>query len=667
MQILPSSKQESLGDHLFATAGRTSEEGSSFADELQRHQDAQQAVDAGEAFSVTSAQAQAQSPSPTVEVHLTPETSKPLTEAPYSRSTNNGVTYTLEEVSFTKKDIQELYRKMEQAGAPAESLKDLAKLAQQPDGATLAQVIASLHVLQNPPQLSDAEKDTIKSVCGRMDTSGKLGTEVLDLMAKGQGKQALELLTQAMNQQDSGFRLTLEKDEAAALAKGLNLSTTAQKQLQGNFGPYPSLSLDAADFQRFMGAASNDFAQRASDQQKLDKALAATLQPILSKAKARMEAEKAAGELSNRRTEQSKALIEKTVLRNVNSTLENTQAAQAEQQMGVEKPGRGQSALTGQAGQAGQDKAGQAAEPRVALASDKAAAKDEGKEGLRSAQAGQTGPTNQAGPAGQTAQSVGENTRQNDGKGLNQHTAKDDGRADYRHDLNKRDGGKDGTEENIWGDMLGKTEVRASAAPTTATATTASLVGAAGLGGLGGLSAVNTALENIAATQPAGRGDVSRQMVNQVEQSMLSAMRDGTKRLELQLHPGELGNLTLMLTMRNGEVSATIRSEKGETADMLNRQLDMLRTQLEQQGVKVDKLEVQTQTPDNNSRQQWDGMQQHNARQEEYARRDDLERLRNLGRVRNNNENIDDITLEQGVQSQRYTAGNAAQSLHIVT
>ena len=56
---------------------------------------------------------------------------------------------------------------------------------------------------------------------------------------------------------------------------------------------------------------------KEQNQQKLNKALDTTLQPLLAKARKRMDAEKSAGELSNRRTEQSKVLIEKTVMRNV--------------------------------------------------------------------------------------------------------------------------------------------------------------------------------------------------------------------------------------------------------------------------------------------------------------------------------------------------------------
>lgn len=131
------------------------------------------------------------------------------------------------------------------------------------------------------------------------------------------------------------------------------------------------------------------------------------------------------------------------------------------------------------------------------------------------------------------------------------------------------------------------------------------------------------------------------------------------------MSPPDLGNITLTLSTRNGEVSAIIRSERTETADAMVRQLDVLRTNLEQQGIKVDKLEVQTQAQ-NQQNDSWQNLQQHNNQQEEHARREQLDRLRNLGKVRNSSTSANDTSLEQGLQLTSRTAENAAQSLHIV-
>ena len=159
---------------------------------------------------------------------------------------------------------------------------------------------------------------------------------------------------------------------------------------------------------------------------------------------------------------------------------------------------------------------------------------------------------------------------------------------------------------------------------------------------------------------------LAAQVARQVESGLLSALKDGGSRLDLQLHPQELGAITLTLTARNGEVSARIRSEKSETAEMVSRQLDSIRANLEQQGIKVDKIEVQIQNQQGDDGRQWQNLDQHNSRQEEDARREELARLKNLATLRNSEENSDSGILEQPVHSLGQTARYATQSLHVV-
>ncbi len=124
----------------------------------------------------------------------------------------------------------------------------------------------------------------------------------------------------------------------------------------------------------------------------------------------------------------------------------------------------------------------------------------------------------------------------------------------------------------------------------------------------------------------------STQVLNQVEKGVLSALSNGTRRLELQLNPVELGAVNVLLTTKNGEVSALLRPERPETASLLMQQLSDLRADLEQQGLKVDKVDVQTQVRDENG-STWQGMNQHNATYEQRARIQELDRLRRLGRI----------------------------------
>jgi len=139
----------------------------------------------------------------------------------------------------------------------------------------------------------------------------------------------------------------------------------------------------------------------------------------------------------------------------------------------------------------------------------------------------------------------------------------------------------------------------------------------------------------------------------------LGKLADGGRRLELQLAPSELGAVTLILTSgKGGEISATIRSERSETAELLARHLDIIRVNLEEQGLKVDKLEVQNQML--NNRDDWQGMEQHNAMREEQERREHLERLRRLGRGGNGAIQARDVQLHE------QTAEISEHGLHVV-
>jgi len=88
-----------------------------------------------------------------------------------------------------------------------------------------------------------------------------------------------------------------------------------------------------------------------------------------------------------------------------------------------------------------------------------------------------------------------------------------------------------------------------------------------------------------------------------------------------------------VLTVRNGEVSAVIRPERTETAQLVNDHLHQLRQQLEQQGVKVERLEVQTQLSNNQNGSTWQGLDQHNQNREQQERSETIERMRRMAKL----------------------------------
>lgn len=632
MQILPHQKSSSpsMGDALFAQWGQNTTGTDSFEEYLTTIQAAQRAVDEGLNHSVTSALA------------ADSQTTAPLQEAPYSvKSKTDTGTYTLEEVCFSKPELVELRQELVNAGAPPETLERFDKLVNQPDGATLAQVTASLRPLNSPPQLSDDDKNTLKGLLKKIDSTGALEEKIMGLLEGGQALAAWKHLSQAINGLDPSARFSLDKSEIGVLGKALGLSDTGQQHLLSGFGNAQSLELTSGQFKHLLSPAQGDLMQRESNQKKLDAALEKTLTPILQKTRKRMKAEQDATSLQSRQVEQSKIMINKTVTGTANTTMESTATKgdkttdqdaldQANMAQQIKKQGNSQDNPVGTAEQ------------------------------MRGQGASEVKPDAKAGA--KDVKTVNPDAYPAEGKAVDgqqknaSQTQRDPGNLSDPKNGDPHGAGNKNSGNTGWESVLNKVEVR----PQTAT-TQNTLVG--------NVQGIHTGLQTAGAspttTATGTPAHISRQVASQVEQAMLSAMRDGSKKLELQLTPGDLGNITLTLSTRNGEVSAIIRSERTETADAMVRQLDVLRTNLEQQGIKVDKLEVQTQAQ-NQQNDSWQNLQQHNNQQEEHARREQLDRLRNLGKVRNSSTSANDTSLEQGLQLTSRTAENAAQSLHIV-
>lgn len=144
----------------------------------------------------------------------------------------------------------------------------------------------------------------------------------------------------------------------------------------------------------------------------------------------------------------------------------------------------------------------------------------------------------------------------------------------------------------------------------------------------------------------------------QVEQGMLRQLADGSKQMTLRLDPAELGQLTVLLTVKGGEVRALIRTENAETTALLSEQMTQLRANLEEQGLKVAQLDVETQLPQDAGREGFSGMEQFNQEREmrEQARFMRLARLR-----RESGE-----SLAQDVQSTRAAEEISPSGLHII-
>ncbi|MDL2207403.1 flagellar hook-length control protein FliK [Desulfovibrio sp. OttesenSCG-928-F20] len=145
-----------------------------------------------------------------------------------------------------------------------------------------------------------------------------------------------------------------------------------------------------------------------------------------------------------------------------------------------------------------------------------------------------------------------------------------------------------------------------------------------------------------------------QEIFSQVEHGLLQSVQNGGQRLTLQLNPSELGQLTVVLSMQQGEIRATIRAENPDAASVLREQLVELRQSLEAQGLKVKELDVQTGLQGNDFAGQWEGHQEHNLMRDSSERA----RLIRLTRIRR------DAAHEAGLQQTAVVADEAG--LHIV-
>ena len=110
---------------------------------------------------------------------------------------------------------------------------------------------------------------------------------------------------------------------------------------------------------------------------------------------------------------------------------------------------------------------------------------------------------------------------------------------------------------------------------------------------------------------------VNRGVYRMVESGIFQNLGQGRRQLTLRLSPPELGSLSVMLQVRNKDVQAVIRTSSDEAGRIVGEQLAQLRQSLENQGLKVSRLEVQTQLKDGPSSQGWMGADGHNQAREQ--------------------------------------------------
>ncbi|MCM1261627.1 MAG: flagellar hook-length control protein FliK [Butyrivibrio sp.] len=81
-------------------------------------------------------------------------------------------------------------------------------------------------------------------------------------------------------------------------------------------------------------------------------------------------------------------------------------------------------------------------------------------------------------------------------------------------------------------------------------------------------------------------------IMNQIGEYMKLNLKADVQELELQLHPASLGNVNIQITAKDGIITAQFTTQNEAVKAAIESQLVQLRTQFDEQGLKVDAVEV---------------------------------------------------------------------------
>lgn len=515
-----------------------------------------------------------------------------------------------QDARLTPAEVNSIVDAMREDGVPANVLNAVRDAGNAAGGATLDMLMnAARKALSGErTELSKADQAQLSSLSGKL--AGAQSRELAQLLAaaseSGSASDAENALAAVLNSLNNASSVTLNKEEMSALLKALGISRDASTGILSAFDDHHPLTMKGGDFAELLKPARAELSSRSAQ---LDKALASLQEqaaPVMKEAQRREELERMAGMREDQAVSRSRILIRDTA----------TQAA----------PGR-------------EDQIAQDKQTRAAALRDTERNRADTEAHL------------------EARQDVRQQQEQNASHRNDMAWGQQRDNERLGRDVNGRERGR-----NLSASMTG-TENRNASRPA------ASFSAGSPSGISGGMFAAMPQGADSAAQAGKARNmptTLPSQAMEQIEQAILSSSRNGVQRLEVKLNPVELGAMTIALaTNRQGEVSAVIRPEKEETAALINQQVDQIRAELENQGFKVDKVEVQTQLADQGG-QNWQGAQQHNASRDLAERASILEQLRNLSRLGSEPENV----LARGMHgvdgNGREAANASARGLHLV-
>lgn len=216
--------------------------------------------------------------------------------------------------------------------------------------------------------------------------------------------------------------------------------------------------------------------------------------------------------------------------------------------------------------------------------------------------------------------------------------------------------------DDSWNRFVAK--VRGDESVSQQTTATQSAVSQTKDSALDALSAARTAQAGVQAKTDASQQSAKAyekvnapKVLDQVTEAMLKDLGQGRKQMTVQLDPENMGKLQVVLQVKGKEVNAVIRAEDADTAAMLSSNMDGLKKSLEDQGLTVQNIEVQTGLAGNQQQASFSA-EEHNQAQQQQDMSRVISQLRML--------RGDMASLAPDMQNTSAQAILAEQGLHII-
>lgn len=568
--------------------------------------------------------------------------------SPYTERAEIYSFFAPQEPRFNQEELAKLAAAFQNDNISIEAQNALASLMDMPTGPTLKELLSALvsSINGGNTALDTNEISHLQNLAGRALPSQP--TVLYDSLRYKDALSGMNVLVSAMKQNPT----TLSSEEISALCKSFNLSEDMEKGMQktlamfGKDTPLSSKQVDAV-----FDEAKTFLASKNDEVAKLKKSLEQNLKPLYESAQKREEADRRALMQQNKDVFYSRTVIEDTVItkavgEDLNRNTVN--GKKLDEKDGQNKSAKAQASANEKNSyhntiQDSETEQNITAKQANALSNEDVLAEKKQEETLIANKVLDERTAEAKAENKFFAAKEEESTQakeQMERFGLDRQNTAGDRRDDFsRGDSHSETRQEDRSSEN-----------------------SASLAGAFGV-------QANASFE-------AGQANFAETVDNirsQVQDTVLTMMKNGAKRLEVSLNPLELGQMAVVLTMKNGEVNAVIQADKAESASLINQQVDAIRAELEHQGFKVENIEVEVGLSDyseNQAEQNWQSMQQHNDEQTFRENLQNLNYLRALARKGSSSGMDEDNSLAHNMHNLgSIVAGkenSSLQGLHII-